>query len=57
MSEARKVAFYSAWQKDADSKFLAGQKQAAEYFPITIVILLVILFAALSVLVYGSRGL
>ena len=59
MSEARKVVFHSARQVDAEQKFLQRQRQPGEhwmYLPIIIVIVLTILFGALSILLGLWQG-
>jgi len=57
MREARKIVFHSARQVDTEQKFLRGQRQPAEYWKrLPIVIILTILFGALSILLGLWRG-
>jgi hypothetical protein len=57
MREARKVVFHSARQVDAEQSFSGRQRQPAEYWKsLPIIIILTILFGALSVLLGLWRG-
>jgi hypothetical protein len=56
MNEARKVVFYSARQVDAEQKFLEKQRQWAQYSKYLSIIIVLILFAALSMLMGLWQG-
>ena len=57
MNEARKIVFCAARQEDVEQKFLEGQEHLTEYCKnLPIIIVLIILFAVLSILLGLWQG-